>query len=130
MIGIDTNLLVRLFTNDDMAQAHYAKDLIENNMVFVSKSVLLETEWVLRYTYELASDVILKAFESLLGLPKITVEDPLCMVKTMQWYKQGMDFADAMHLASSIQVAEDFATLDKTFIKRAKKMNINLITMK
>lgn len=129
MIGIDTNLLVRLFTNDDTTQARYAEKLIENNVVFISKSVLLETEWVLRYTYELNANVIHKAFENLLGLPRITVEDPACIIKVMQWYAHGFDFADAMHLASSNQVTDEFATLDKSFIKRAKKININLMTM-
>lgn len=129
MIGIDTNLLVRLFTNDDKEQARYAEKLIEDNVIFISKSVLLETEWVLRYTYELSSDVIHKAFENLLGLPHVTIEDPACVIKMMQWYHRGLDFADAMHLASSIQVTDKFATLDKTFIKRAKKININLISI-
>lgn len=129
MIGIDTNLLVRLFTNDDVKQAHYAKKLIEENVVFISKSVLLETEWVLRYTYELDSVIILKAFENLLGLPHVTVEDPACILKIIQWYSQGFDFADAMHLATSRQTTDEFATLDKNFIKRAKKININLLTM-
>lgn len=130
MIGIDTNLLVRLFTNDDKAQAKYAEKLIANNMIFISKSVLLETEWVLRYTYELSPNVIYNAFENLLGLPRITVEDPACVIKMMQWYSQGFDFADAMHLASSSQETDQFATLDKGFIKQAKKINMNLITMK
>lgn len=129
MIGFDTNLLVRLLTYDDPKQSQYAKMLIENNVIFISKSVLLETEWVLRYTYELDSAVVLKAFENLLGLPRVTVEDPACIIKTMHWYSQGFDFADAMHLASSSQVTEEFATLDKNFIKRAKKLNINLLTM-
>jgi len=128
MIGIDTNILIRLLTNDDKAQARYAAKLIERNAIFISKSVLLETEWVLRYTYEFSSDVIYKAFEKLLGLPRITVEDPACIIKIMQWYNQGVDFADAMHLASSIQVTDKFATLDKTLIKCAKKMNIHLVT--
>lgn len=129
MIGVDTNLLVRLFTNDDVKQAHYAERLIENNLVFISKSVLLETEWVLRYSYELSSEIIHKAFEGLLGLPHITVEDPACIIKVMQWYSQGFDFADAMHLASSRQVTDEFATLDKNFVKRAKRLNIKLLTM-
>jgi len=128
MIGVDTHLLVRLLTNDDKVQARYAAKLIENNVVFISKSVLLETEWVLRYTYELSSDIIRKAFENLLGLQHVTVEDPACIIKTMQWYGHNFDFADAMHLASS-QVADKFATLDKDFVKRAKKINIDLITM-
>lgn len=50
MIGLDTNLLVRLLTNDNKTQAKYAEKLIEDNPVFIPKSVLLETEWVLRYT--------------------------------------------------------------------------------
>ena len=128
MIGIDTNLLVRFFINDDKTQALYAKKLIENNSIFISKSVLLETEWVLRYTYERSQAEIRKAFEGLLGLPHITVEDPACIIKTMQWYNHDFDFADAMHLASS-HIADEFATLDKAFIKRAKKINIKLITM-
>ena len=129
MIGIDTNLLVRLFTNDDTAQARYAEKLMENNRIFVSKTVLLETEWVLHYTYKLSSDVINQAFKNLLGLPRITVEDPPCIIKVMQWYSQGFDFADALHLAASSQITDKFATLDKAFIKRAKKNNINLMTM-
>ena len=52
MISIDTNILVRLFTNDDKKQARFAEQLIENNAIYIAKSVLLETEWVLRYTYE------------------------------------------------------------------------------
>jgi predicted nucleic-acid-binding protein len=128
MIAIDTNILVRLFTNDDKAQAKYAEKLIADNDIFISKSVLLETEWVLRYTYELDTDVIRKAYEGLLGLPRVTVEDPACIIKTMRWYSQNFDFADAMHLASS-HLADKFATLDKAFIKSAKKININLISM-
>ncbi len=128
MIGIDTNILVRFFTNDDKAQAQYAAKLIENNVIFISKTVLLETEWVLRYSYELSPAVIYKAFENLLGLPRITVEDPACIIKAMQWFNHGLDFADAIHLASSNQVTNKFATLDKIFIKKAKQIHIDLIT--
>lgn len=129
MISIDTNLLVRFFTNDDIKQARFAAKLLEKNLIFISKSVLLETEWVLRYTYEFDRDKIHEAFEKLLGLPQITIEDPACVIKLMQWYGQGFDFADAMHLASSMHMTDLFATLDRDFIKQAKKININLITM-
>lgn len=129
MIGIDTNLLVRVFTNDDKKQARYAENLIENNVIFVSKSVLLETEWVLRFTYNLHKSIIHEAFAKLMGLPNITIEDPGCIIKTMQWYNQSFDFGDAMHLASSLQTADQFATLDKAFIKHAKKIKIDLLTI-
>ncbi len=129
MIGIDTNLLVRLLINDDKAQAKYAAELINNNPVFIPKSVLLETEWVLRYTYDIDPAVILDAFEKLMGLSHITVEDPDCILQTLQWYRSGFDFADALHLASC-QRTKKFATLDKDFIKNAKKFNIDLMTFK
>lgn len=129
MIGIDTNLLVRFLTNDDPKQARFAEQLLEKNVVFVCKSVLLETEWVLRYTYERSPQAIFHAFEGLLGLPNITVEDPLAVVKTMEWYAKGLDFADAIHLASSIQMTNSFATLDKQFIKRARQLDVEFLTM-
>lgn len=128
MISIDTNLLVRLFVNDDKKQARFAEKLIENNAIYIAKSVFLETEWVLRYTYKIGSDVIRKLFEGILGVPHITVEDPGCIIKAMQWYALDFDFADALHLASS-QSVDEFATLDKNFVKSAKKINIKLITM-
>lgn len=89
---------------------------------------MLETEWVLRFTYDLNRVAIHKAFENLLGLPQVTVEDPTCLIKTMRWYDEHqMDFADAMHLAGS-SLADEFATLDKVFIKRAKKIPMGLLT--
>lgn len=129
MISIDTNILIRLLTNDDKKQAKYAEKLVESNDIYITKSVLMEAEWVLRYTYEIEPTIIHQAFENLLGLPQITVEDPACIIKTMNWYAEGFDFADAMHLATSLQSSDKFATLDKGFIKLAKKMNIHLITM-
>lgn len=126
MIGIDTNLLVRFLVNDDKTQAKYAQKLIEQNDVYISKSVLMETEWVLRYSYEINAKAIHQAFENLLGLPEIKVEDPACIIKAMKWFGEGFDFADAIHLATSLQSADEFATLDKTLIKRAKKLNIKL----
>lgn len=128
MIGLDTNLLVRLLTNDDKAQAKKVAELLENNRVFIAKSVFLETEWVLRYTYELSAVIILQAFKNLLGLEQVTPEDPIGLLQALAWYEQGFDFSDALHLASSAK-ASTFLTLDKAFIKQAKKINIHLKTL-
>lgn len=129
MIGLDTNLIVRLLTNDDKKQAKLVANLIENNSVFIPKSVLLETEWVLRYTYDLSSATILKAFENLLGLVQVTVEDTVCVKQALHWYSKNLDFADALHLASSNTVIEQFATFDKAFIKKAKQLNVSMLTL-
>ena len=52
------------------------------------------------------------------------------MTQALEWYGKHFDFADALHLASC-QKAEQFATLDKAFFKKAKKVGVDyLITMK
>ena len=49
MIAFDTHVLVRLLVNDDLAQAKRAMARLLSDTVWTSRSVLLETEWVLRH---------------------------------------------------------------------------------
>ena len=118
MIAIDTNVVVRLLTNDDPAQAARAADLLARERVLVPKTVLLETEWVLRYSYELPSSAVLVAFRKLLGLPQVAAEDATAIARALELYEGGMDFADALHLASA-RDATAFATFDTRLAKRA-----------
>jgi predicted nucleic-acid-binding protein len=113
VIALDTNVLVRIFTRDDPAQAEVAAELLRREPCRVPKTVLLETEWVLRYTYELDPATILEAFSRLLGFSGIEVEDRAAVLRALGWYRQALDFADALHLASSGD-AERFATFDRT----------------
>ena len=118
MIAIDTNILVRLLTRDDYAQAKRAAALFEHEEIFVAKTVLLETEWVLRFSYELNKPVILKALKSAVGLPRVTVEDSPAVAEALDLFEAGVDFADALHLASG-RAAVQFATFDERLKKRA-----------
>lgn len=119
MIAVDTNVLVRLLTGDDPVQAKRAADLFSREGIYIPKSVLLETEWVLRYSYALSSSVILSAMRKVLGLPQVTVEDDVSVAEALAGYAQGMDFADALHLASSTRHADEFATFDVLLKKRS-----------
>jgi predicted nucleic-acid-binding protein len=121
MIAIDTNVVVRFLTRDDPTQAGRARALLLAEPVFLSKTVLLESEWVLRSGYRLARDAIATAFRSLLGLPGATVEDPPAVAQALAWYDNGLDFADALHLASS-GPADRFATFDEMLVRRAKAL--------
>lgn len=118
MIAVDMNVLVRLLTGDDPAQTRLAADLFAQESIFIPKTVLLKTEWVLRYGYELSPTVILTAFRKLLGLPQVDVEDNNALVEALARYEEGMDFADALHLAS-VGEADQFATFDAHLKKRA-----------
>ena len=118
MIAIDTSILVRLVTRDDDAQAKRAAGLFEREQIYVGKTVLLETEWVLRFSYELSRSVILNALKNSVGLPQVTVEDSPAVAEALDLFETGMDFADALHLASSREAAH-FATFDERLKKRA-----------
>lgn len=98
MIAFDTNLLVRIAVNDDQHQADIAEQLINNNDVFISRTVLLESEWVLRSIYKTSRSDIAAFFENVLITENIAVENPTEVGHALEWYKLGADFADALHL--------------------------------
>jgi predicted nucleic-acid-binding protein len=119
MIAVDTNVLVRCLTLDDPQQVPDAKALLAHDQgVFVAKTVLLELEWVLRAAYKLARPTIHSALERLLGLPKLSVEDPGQVSQALAAYSRGLDFADALHLAAST-ADEGLFTFDAQFVSIA-----------
>lgn len=121
MIAVDTNVLVRLVTNDEPGQARRAAELLRRKPVFVPKTVLLEMEWVLRHAYRLERPAILRAFYGVLGLPTVTVEDGRAVARALAWYEEGMDFADAIHVSSSGE-AQEFTTFDAQLVRKAGKL--------
>lgn len=112
MHAVDTNVLVRLLTGDDALQTRRAAALFKKESIFIPKSVLLETEWVLRRLYRLERAIIVGSFRKLSGLGNVELEQPLIVAQALQWCEEGMDFADALHLASSHN-ARKFATFDE-----------------
>ena len=122
MIGVDTNLLVRILTNDDPIQARRALKVMGADEIFIPKTVLMETEWVLRHAYGIDRSRILIGFQKLLGLPNVNVEDPDSIFQAISWYENKLDFADALHMASSRRCVS-FATFDSSFIKKAQQFS-------
>lgn len=118
MHAADTNVLVRLLTGDDAEQTKRAAALFKKEAIFIPKTVLLETEWVLRRLYRLENKVVVNAFRKLSGLGNVEIEQPLVVTQALQWCEGGMDFADALHLASS-QNCRKFATFDGQLKKSA-----------
>jgi predicted nucleic-acid-binding protein len=121
MIAVDTNLLIRLLTKDDPNQAKCAAKVMESDDIFIPKTVMLETEWVLRHAYGINKGAITKGFQKMMGLPNVSVEDQQTVFQAISWYGSGLDFADALHLSSSMK-ADGFVTFDKAFIKKARKL--------
>jgi predicted nucleic acid-binding protein len=119
VIAVDTNIVVRLLTGDDPAQLDRARRLFEAETVFLPKTVMLETEWVLRSLYGLAPQEIAGALSAMVALPQIRCEDVATVIEALECLRQGLDFADALHVVSS-RMAERFCTFDRALVRRAK----------
>lgn len=117
MIAVDTNILVRYLVDDDRIQADKAARLLNGTVrVFIPKTVLLETEWVLRAVYRATPAEINAALSGVAGLRHIVVEDLEQVLSALEMHASGMDFADAVHLTSSEHV-ERFYSFDEPFVK-------------
>ena len=122
MIAVDTNVLVRLLVRDDEAQYRSAHALLRHQHIFVPDSVLLETEWVLRFAYDFQPQAVCAALRGILGLKNVSVEDALKTARVLDWHESGLDFADALHLAKSEHLPA-LKTFDEAFIKGSKTLS-------
>ncbi|NJL28254.1 MAG: type II toxin-antitoxin system VapC family toxin [Thermoanaerobaculia bacterium] len=123
MIALDTNVLVRIVTRDDPEQTQAALALLRGKELWLAKTVLLELEWVLRFSYELDREAVLGALRGIVGLRRLHVEDRQSVVLALEWYAGGMDFADALHLAASA-ATDGFATFDRKLAATAARLDV------
>lgn len=122
MIALDANILIRLVTRDDEAQALRARELMASQALFVSKTVLIEAEWVLRRGYRLQRAVVEETLRRLFGLAHLQLEDEAAVLRAFGWYRHGLDFADALHLTSSSSCTA-FATFDHALRSTAGELD-------
>ena len=119
MVSIDTNIIVRFLTHDDARQYQKSFAVFNTQEVFIPDTVILETEWVLRYAYEFSSEDICNAMEKLFGLSNVHLSNPGRIAQAIEWHRLGMDFSDALHLSKSQQYKKLY-TFDKKFVAKAK----------
>ena len=129
MIGLDTNVLVRFLTQDDVRQAALASRLIENDLTiarpgFISLVVLAELCWVLSRLYSATMDELADMINDLLNTPQIQVERREVVQGAIRRFKQGKSrktgLVDALvaELASS-EGCTSTVTFDKTAVRAA-----------
>lgn len=125
MRALDANVLARFFVDDaDDAQAagqRPAAIAALSERSFVSVTVLLELEWVMRGLCELPRKDISRVLRALAGVEHITLENRGAVLAAIDAFDKGLDFADALHLARSSR-ASRFATFDRRLAKRAKSL--------
>ena len=100
MIGLDTNVLVRYFTQDDTAQAAAANELIdqltEPRPGYVTMIVIVETYWVLSRAYRTDQTTVGATLRGLLDAKEVVVERADLVRRALRRMADGADFADAL----------------------------------
>ena len=128
MKALDTNVLARFFIDDtddpQAAKQRPAAIAALSERAFVSVTVLLELEWVMRGFYTLPRRDIARVMQALAGIEHITVEDRSAVLAALDAFEAGLDFADALHVTRSSRAAS-FATFDRRLAKRAKGLALS-----
>jgi predicted nucleic-acid-binding protein len=120
MIVLDTNLLLRYLLIDDVAQAKRAARVLETSpQVTLTPTIVLELVWVLECSDCSRAEIVV-ALRHVLGLPTMRLPNESALYRAVQWFEQGLDFADALHLALSPATAT-VMTFDKDFVSKAKR---------
>jgi predicted nucleic-acid-binding protein len=97
MIGLDTNVLLRLFESDeDPEQTVAARRLVrERAPVFLSPIVLAEFAWTLRKTFKMDRSGIHARLVGLVEAPEFAVLFPEATRRAVEQYAAGpADFSD------------------------------------
>lgn len=119
MIAVDTNVLVRLLVADDPVQQAASARLMRAHEVFVPDTVVVEVEWVLRFAYQFKPTQVVRGLRGLFGLPNVHLTQAAAVALALRWHEQeGLDFADALHLAQSQHLGV-LKSFDRKFVRRA-----------
>jgi predicted nucleic-acid-binding protein len=102
MIGVDTNILARYFTQDNLEQAKIVEQIIESyatspNSLFVNNIVMCELVWVLERGYKYTKEQISEVIKQMLSTEEFAFENQKLLWLALNQYTQNkLDFADAL----------------------------------
>lgn len=101
MIGIDTNIIVRLLTRDDPEQFDAAVRLVKasgpDRQLFVNPIVIAETIWVLERIYKTDRATARRQVAGLLDTVEIKVPEAMQMGSWSEWLQSPHpDFSDVI----------------------------------
>jgi predicted nucleic-acid-binding protein len=102
MIGIDTNVIVRLIVNDDERQSRAAECFIREHggsgtPCYVSDVTLIETVWVLEAAYGYDRGMVAEALTAILEAEQLEFDSPVDAAAAVEDFRHGRaDFADCL----------------------------------
>ena len=130
--SVDTNVLVRLVTQDDPQQAQAVDRLLarhakKGEFLFVPITVVLELEWVFRSKCKQTKAEFIGVISALLTTVEFSFEAEGALEQALVDYEEGVaDFGEYMHLAlSRAGKALPFWTFDR---KAAKALGVQILS--
>jgi predicted nucleic-acid-binding protein len=119
MRAVDTNVLVRLITRDELRQATAADAFIEPG-AWVSVVALTEAIWVLDAVYKLSSAQLIKCLEMLLSHKNLTIQDADVVTAALELFrtKPALGFSDCLICEISLKAGHlPLGTFDRGLSK-------------
>lgn len=102
MKGLDSNILLRYFANDDPTQSAKAKRLIESctrtEPAYISVLAIAECIWTLSKVYKLSDDDLVLVLDTLLGDRRFVLQHEDEVFLATRQLELGFDFADVLIL--------------------------------
>jgi predicted nucleic-acid-binding protein len=95
--AVDTNVLVRLITRDDLKQVAAAEAYVASG-AWVSHLALAEATWVLTSVYDRSPEAIATAVEMLLNHQHLTLQDAAAVFAAVQQFRRhpAVGFSDCL----------------------------------
>lgn len=126
MRALDTNVVARTILRDNSAQSALAVQIMSEPALLLT-TVALELAWVLKSAGKMDSTAIADSFAALLEFPNLTIPDRPQLAQALMLYRDGADFADALHLCCAGS-AKSFATFDRNIAGLAAPITVELLT--
>jgi predicted nucleic-acid-binding protein len=126
MIGIDTNVLLRLIVVDQPKQAVAARDFLLANCGadepgFVSHIVLVELAWTLAKAYGFPRERIADALEQIIETTHLEVESATDVIHALADYRASRaDLADCLMARANLAAGCEYTI---TFDRKAAKLS-------
>lgn len=120
-LTLDTNVLVRLATQDDPAQAALALRTLEKaSLIAVPVTALCEMVWVLLRGYRYSPEQVAQAVRTLLQVQQVVCHTP-AVLAGLSLLESGGDFADGViAFEGELLGGTEFVSFDRKAVKLLK----------
>ena len=121
-VTLDTNVLIRLATQDNPQQAAAALKVLQTaSLIAVPSTALCEMVWVLMRGYRYTPEQVAHAIRTLLQVSQVVCHTP-AVLAGLALLQSGGDFADGViAFEGELMGGQEFVTFDKAAAKLLKQ---------